>query len=200
MSGKMDRTGQMATTPPVPATRRACSGVISRVKGQGRVVSGVCDSTSGLLVTATVQRTKSRVPWATSTTMPSVLKRSTTAAGMARMAAVVGADHVGLGTDVMGLVGPATFASYAELPGLARALLATGFTADETARCSAATTRGCSPRQCRPDAHWTAHDASHSVQRWPSSDELPRNPTQDDIAIDYGLRRNRDQDGISERA
>ena len=54
------------------------------------------------------------------------------AAGMARMAAVVGADHVGLGTDAMGLVGPATFSSYAELPGLARALLATGFTADET--------------------------------------------------------------------
>ena len=54
------------------------------------------------------------------------------AAGMARMAAVVGADHVGLGTDAMGLVGPATFGSYAELPGLARALLATGFTADET--------------------------------------------------------------------
>ena len=53
------------------------------------------------------------------------------AAGMARMAAVAGIDHVGLGTDTMGLVGPATFDSYAELPGLARALLAAGLTSDD---------------------------------------------------------------------
>ena len=53
------------------------------------------------------------------------------AAGMARMAAVVGVEHVGLGTDAMGLVGPATFDSYADLPGLARALLAAGFTPDD---------------------------------------------------------------------
>jgi len=50
------------------------------------------------------------------------------AAGMARMAAVVGIDHVGLGTDTMGLVGPATFDSYADLPKLAKALLAIGLT------------------------------------------------------------------------
>ncbi len=49
------------------------------------------------------------------------------AAGMARMVAEVGVDHVGLGTDSMGLVGPATFDSYAALPGLAAALLAAGF-------------------------------------------------------------------------
>jgi membrane dipeptidase len=49
------------------------------------------------------------------------------AAGMARMAAVTGVDHVGLGTDTMGLVGPATFDNYAELPGLAQALSAAGF-------------------------------------------------------------------------
>ena len=36
------------------------------------------------------------------------------AGGIARMAAVVGVEHVGLGTDQMGLVGPATFDSYAE--------------------------------------------------------------------------------------
>lgn len=53
------------------------------------------------------------------------------AAGMARMAAVVGTDHVALGTDSMGLVGPATFESYAELPSLVRALSATGFTPDD---------------------------------------------------------------------
>jgi membrane dipeptidase len=56
------------------------------------------------------------------------------AAGMARMAAVVGVDHVGLGTDSMGLVGPATFDSYAQLPGLAAALLAAGFTTADTAK------------------------------------------------------------------
>ena len=49
------------------------------------------------------------------------------AGGMARMAAVVGVDHVGLGTDMLGLVGGATFDSYAQLPGLAAALLAAGF-------------------------------------------------------------------------
>ncbi|MGI4799738.1 MAG: dipeptidase [Janthinobacterium lividum] len=53
------------------------------------------------------------------------------AAGIARMAAVVGIDHVALGTDTMGLVGPATFGSYAELPGLARALLAIGLDQDD---------------------------------------------------------------------
>ena len=42
-------TGQMPITPPVPATSCACSGVISRVNGRGRVVSDVWDSTSGLV-------------------------------------------------------------------------------------------------------------------------------------------------------
>jgi membrane dipeptidase len=49
------------------------------------------------------------------------------AAGMARMAAAVGIDHVGLGTDQMGLVGAATFETYDRLPELADALLAIGF-------------------------------------------------------------------------
>ncbi len=56
------------------------------------------------------------------------------AAGIARMAAVVGTDHVGLGTDAMGLVSPATFESYAELPGLAKSLLAAGLTFDEVCK------------------------------------------------------------------
>ncbi len=54
--------------------------------------------------------------------------------GMARMAAVVGVDHVGLGTDSMGLVGPATFDSYAQLPGLIAALLAAGFGQDDVGK------------------------------------------------------------------
>ena len=49
------------------------------------------------------------------------------AGAMARMAAVAGVDHVGLGTDMLGLVGAATFDSYAQLPGLTEALLASGF-------------------------------------------------------------------------
>ncbi|MEE9485939.1 membrane dipeptidase [Methylobacterium ajmalii] len=49
-----------------------------------------------------------------------------------RMADVVGADHVGLGTDMMGLVGPSALPDYAALPDLAAHLLAR-FTPDETA-------------------------------------------------------------------
>ena len=53
------------------------------------------------------------------------------AGGIARMVAVAGVDHVGLGTDMMGLIGPATFDSYAQLPELAAALLAAGFGAQD---------------------------------------------------------------------
>ena len=42
--------------------------------------------------------------------------------GIARMSDIVGPQHVGLGTDMMGLVGPSTFDSYAVLPQLADAL------------------------------------------------------------------------------
>ena len=52
--------------------------------------------------------------------------------GMAHMADIVGSSHVGLGTDMMGLVGPSTFDSYALLPWLADALRRR-FNADETA-------------------------------------------------------------------
>jgi membrane dipeptidase len=53
------------------------------------------------------------------------------AAGIAQMVDVVGIDHVGLGTDMGGLVGPAVFASYQDLPALAAALRGRGFTAAE---------------------------------------------------------------------
>ena len=53
------------------------------------------------------------------------------AGAMARMAAVAGVDHVGLGTDMLGLVGAPTFDSYAQLPGLTASLLSAGFGADD---------------------------------------------------------------------
>jgi membrane dipeptidase len=53
------------------------------------------------------------------------------AGGIARMASVAGVDHVGLGTDSMGLVGAATFDTYDKLPGLTSALLAAGFSPDD---------------------------------------------------------------------
>ncbi len=53
------------------------------------------------------------------------------AAGMARMVDAAGIDHVGLGSDMLGLTSPSVFAGYEELPALAEALLAQGFSADE---------------------------------------------------------------------
>jgi membrane dipeptidase len=49
------------------------------------------------------------------------------AIGMARMVDAVGIDHVGLGSDMRGLVGPSIFPEYDSLPGLASALLDAGF-------------------------------------------------------------------------
>jgi membrane dipeptidase len=60
--------------------------------------------------------------WPPSTTFPT--KTAAMAEGMARMAEVVGVDHVGLGSDMLGLTVPSVFDSYAELPDLARELLA----------------------------------------------------------------------------
>jgi membrane dipeptidase len=56
------------------------------------------------------------------------------AAGMARMVDVVGIDHVGLGTDLRGLVGPSVLPDYDRLPDLAEALLGAGFSPDDTAK------------------------------------------------------------------
>ena len=44
------------------------------------------------------------------------------ASGIARMVDVIGVDHVGIGTDQMGLLGPSSLPSYADLPQLAAAL------------------------------------------------------------------------------
>lgn len=55
------------------------------------------------------------------------------AEGFARMVDVAGIDHVGLGTDQLGLVGPSTMPSYADLPQLAAALR-TRFSVEETAK------------------------------------------------------------------
>ena len=54
--------------------------------------------------------------------------------GMARMVDVVGVDHVGLGSDMLGLLSPAVFANYDQLPDLAQALAGVGFHADEVGK------------------------------------------------------------------
>ena len=56
------------------------------------------------------------------------------AAGMARMVDVVGVDHVGLGSDMRGLVGPSVLPDYDQLPALADALLGVGFSSTDTAK------------------------------------------------------------------
>jgi membrane dipeptidase len=55
------------------------------------------------------------------------------AEGMRAMADVTGPEHVGLGTDMLGLTGRSIFDSYAELPALREALTGVGFRADEIA-------------------------------------------------------------------
>lgn len=52
--------------------------------------------------------------------------------GFRRMADVVGVDHVGLGTDMLGFISPPVLNSYAQLPRLGSALLAAGFSQSET--------------------------------------------------------------------
>jgi membrane dipeptidase len=56
------------------------------------------------------------------------------AVGMARMVDAVGVDHVGLGTDMRGLVGPSVFPDYDRLPQLAEALSRAGFSPADTAK------------------------------------------------------------------
>ncbi|HUN47913.1 MAG TPA: membrane dipeptidase [Stellaceae bacterium] len=69
--------------------------------------------------------------WPPSTVFPDL---AAMAVGIARMVAVVGVDHVGLGSDMLGLTSPSVFDSYRDLPALAQALLTVGFGADETAK------------------------------------------------------------------
>jgi membrane dipeptidase len=52
----------------------------------------------------------------------------------ARMADVVGVDHVGLGSHVLGLTRPSVFDSYRDLPLLPDGLLARGFTREEAGK------------------------------------------------------------------
>ncbi len=53
------------------------------------------------------------------------------AAGMARVADAVGVDHVGLGSDLRGLINGTVFPDYDSLPALAEALLEIGFNAQD---------------------------------------------------------------------
>jgi membrane dipeptidase len=54
--------------------------------------------------------------------------------GIRRMVDVVGVEHVGLGTDMLGFISPPVFRSYEQLPALGDALLAAGFSQGETER------------------------------------------------------------------
>mgnify|MGYP001599626131 FL=1 len=56
------------------------------------------------------------------------------AAGARRLADVVGAEHVALGSDMLGFIATPVFNSYRQLPAYARALLAAGFTRAEVGR------------------------------------------------------------------
>lgn len=69
--------------------------------------------------------------WPVADYFPNVVAYATD--GFARMVDVVGIDHVGLGTDQLGLVGASALPSYADLPQLAAALR-TKFNAEETAK------------------------------------------------------------------
>jgi membrane dipeptidase len=60
--------------------------------------------------------------------------RAAYAAGIARMVDVAGIDHVGIGTDMMGLPTGSVFEDYRELPAVAAALRATGFAPLEIAK------------------------------------------------------------------
>ena len=53
------------------------------------------------------------------------------ARGMRELAKVVGVEHVGVGSDMLGLLVPSAFATYRHLPLLADALVRAGFTPDE---------------------------------------------------------------------
>ncbi|EHP37938.1 peptidase M19 renal dipeptidase [Cupriavidus basilensis OR16] len=59
---------------------------------------------------------------------------SAMALGFKRMADVVGVDHVGLGTDMLGFITPPVLRAYDQLPALAAALLAAGFTHEEVGK------------------------------------------------------------------
>jgi membrane dipeptidase len=63
-----------------------------------------------------------------------VRDRAGYAAGIARMVEAIGADHVGIGTDMEGLNGDTVFGDYAELPAIVAALRATGLDTSDVAK------------------------------------------------------------------
>lgn len=69
--------------------------------------------------------------WPVTAFFPNIVAYATD--GFARMVDVIGVDHVGLGTDQMGLPGGSVLSNYADLPQLAAALR-TRFNAEETAK------------------------------------------------------------------
>jgi membrane dipeptidase len=66
--------------------------------------------------------------WPVASTFPTL---AAMADGIRRMADVVGVRHMGIGTDMLGLLGPSVIGGYGRLPALARALLDAGFSRDE---------------------------------------------------------------------
>ena len=50
------------------------------------------------------------------------------------MVDVAGIDHFGLGSDMMGLVGPSTLPDYDQLQGLAEALIGVGFSVPDVTK------------------------------------------------------------------
>ncbi|WP_431268838.1 dipeptidase [Dankookia sp. P2] len=56
------------------------------------------------------------------------------ALSIARMVDAIGIDHVGIGSDMLGLLGTPAFGDYRETPALAEALLAQGFSAVDAAK------------------------------------------------------------------
>jgi membrane dipeptidase len=68
--------------------------------------------------------------WPSSTTFKDL---HAMAEGMKQMADVVGVEHVGLGTDMLGFISPPVFTSYEQLPDLAGTLVQAGFTHTEVA-------------------------------------------------------------------
>jgi membrane dipeptidase len=66
--------------------------------------------------------------WPVAATYPTL---AAMAGGIRAMADVVGVRHVGIGSDMLGLLGPSVLDSYRKLPLLAQALVDAGFTRDE---------------------------------------------------------------------
>ncbi|MFL6628580.1 MAG: membrane dipeptidase [Vitreoscilla sp.] len=72
------------------------------------------------------------------------------AVGVARMADVVGIEHVALGSGMNGLVGPSTFASYRDLPALTDACCSMGSTQATCGASLVAPVLACSVRAWMP--------------------------------------------------